>query len=159
VNNRLRAIVLAATAALPLGGCAVNIGETAEIAGPLQQTATGSLTVRFQGIETPSGQIMLAMFDNAAAHDAGGAPVRVAAVPATSATAVLQFEGLAPGDYGIKVFHDLDGDGTIDSNPFGVPLEPFAFSNDAQAEAGPAMWAVTRFPVSAGANTITITIK
>jgi uncharacterized protein (DUF2141 family) len=158
MNTRPLAVIVAA-AALALGGCAVSIGETAEIAGPLQQAANGSLTVRFQGIETPSGQIMLAMFDNAAAHDAGGAPVRVAAVPVEGTSAVVQFEGLAPGDYGIKVFHDLDGDGTMDRNPFGMPLEPFAFSNDARAEAGPAMWAATRFPVSAGANTITITIK
>jgi uncharacterized protein (DUF2141 family) len=158
MNIRLFAVTVA-TAALPLGGCAVSIGDNAELARPLEQAAAASLTVRFQGIETPTGQIMLAMFDNAAAHDAGGAPVRVAAVPVAGATAVLQFEGLAPGDYGIKVFHDLDGDGTMDSNPFGMPLEPFAFSNDAKAEAGPAMWAATRFPVAAGSNTITITFK
>lgn len=158
MNNRLATIVLAAAAALPLGGCAVNIGKTTEIArapAPMEP----SLTIRFQGIETPTGQIMLSMFDSQRAHDQNGAPVRVAAVPVAGASAVVQFEGLVPGDYAVKAFHDVDGDGRMGTNPFGMPLEPFAFSNDAKAEAGPAKWAAARFPVVAGANTIAITIK
>lgn len=156
LTRLLPALIVAA--ALPLGGCAVSIGDRGEVArAPVP--AGAALTVRFQGIETPKGQIMLAMFDSEAAHDKGGAPVRVAAVPVVSPTATLQFDGLAPGDYAIKVFHDLDGDSQMDSNPFGMPIEPFAFSNDAKAEGGPAMWAATHFPVIAGANTVTITIK
>jgi uncharacterized protein (DUF2141 family) len=148
-----------AAAALPLGGCAISINEPGAPSASVAQPAAASLTVRFEGIETPKGQIMLAMFDSAEAHDRGGAPVRVAAVPVAGPTAVIQLEDLAPGDYGIKVFHDLDGDGDMDTNPFGMPVEPFAFSNDAKAEGGPALWAATRFPVAAGANTIRITIK
>ena len=150
--------VLIAVLALPLGGCAVSIGDSGDVVR-VPASAASSLTVRLQGIETPKGQIMLAMFDSAAAHDRGGEPVRAAAVPVTGASAVTTFEGLAPGDYAIKLFHDLDGDNQMDTNPFGMPIEPFAFSNDAKAEGGPAMWEATRFPVAAGANTITISIK
>ncbi len=145
--------VLIAVLALPLGGCAVSIGDSGDVVR-VPAPAASSLTVRLQGIETPKGQIMLAMFDSAAAHDRGGEPVRAAAVPVTGASAVTTFEGLAPGDYAIKLFHDLDGDNQMDTNPFGMPIEPFAFSNDAKAEGGPAMWEATRFPVAAGANTI-----
>lgn len=146
-------------AALPLGGCVMSINDPGAPSPSAARAATGNLTVRFEGIETPEGQIMLAMFDSAQAHDKGGPPVRVAAVPVTGPSAIIQIEGLAPGDYGIKVFHDLDGDSQMDTNPFGMPIEPFAFSNNARAEGGPALWAATRFPIVAGANAIRITIK
>lgn len=152
----LSALLVALT--LPLGGCAVSIGETTEIVRtPVPAAAT--LTVRFEGIEAPSGQIMLSLFDSQNAHDQNGAPARVAAVDVNGKTAVVQFEGIAPGDYAIKAFHDVDGNGQMATNPFGMPLEPFAFSNNAKAEGGPAKWDAARFPVAAGANTVTISIK
>lgn len=145
--------------AVPLGGCAISIGDTAPAPRAAAPESSASLVVRFQGIETPTGQIMLSVFDSEAAHDQGGKPVRVAAVPIEGTGATANFEGLAPGNYAIKAFHDVDGDEQMGTNPFGMPLEPFAFSNDAKAEGGPAKWAASRFPVAAGANTITIRIK
>lgn len=146
-------------AALPLGGCAVSIGDRGSPASAAAPARAASLTIRFEGIETPAGQIMLSVFDNAAAHDQNGAPVRVAAVPVEGTTAVARFEGLKPGDHAVKSFHDIDGDGKMGSNPFGMPFEPFAFSNNAKAQGGPPPWEAARFPVAAGANAIRITIK
>lgn len=145
-------------AALPLGGCVVSINDPGS-ASPAVVPTTATLTVRFEGIETPSGQIMLSVFDNADAHDKGGAPVRVAAVPIEGSTANARFEGLAPGDYAVKAFHDVDGDGKMGTNPFGMPIEPFAFSNNAKVNGGPPLWDAARFAVVSGANTVTIAIK
>lgn len=160
MSNRLVTPLLIVVAALPLGGCAISIGDrgtpSPAVAAP---TRAASLAVRFEGIETPRGQIMLSVFDNAADHDQNGAPVRVAAVPIEGTTALASFVGLPPGDYAVKAFHDIDGDGMLGSNPFGIPLEPFAFSNDAKAQGGPPRWEAARFPVVAGANAIRITIK
>lgn len=146
-------------ACLPLGGCAISIGD--EVAAPRAgvATQTASLTVQFRGIETPSGSIMMSVFDSESAHDGGGEPARVAMADIEGTTANAVFEGLAPGEYAVKAFHDVDGDGTMDTNPFGMPIEPFAFSNDAPAKGGPARWEAARFPVVEGANRITITIK
>ncbi len=160
MHTRLITPLLIVAATLPLGGCAISIGDrgapTPAAAAPAR---AATLAIRFEGIETPKGQIMLSVFDNAAAHDQNGAPVRVAAVPVEGTTALATFEGLAPGDYAVKAFHDLDGDGKMGSNPFGMPLEPFAFSNDAKAQGGPPRWEAARFPVAAGANAIRISIK
>lgn len=159
-DNLLLTIVLTA-AALPLGGCVVSIGDrvdTPHAAAPAAAT-TADLVVRFEKIETPTGQIMMSLFDKGDAYDAGGKPVRLAAVPVEGTAATARFEGLAPGDYAIKAFHDVDGDGAMATNPFGIPLEPYAFSNDAKAEGGPAKWEAARFAVAPGANTVTIAIK
>ena len=37
----------------------------------------------------------------------------------------------------IRLFQDLDGDGELDKNAFGIPTEPFGFSNDPVIRFGP----------------------
>lgn len=151
--------LLLAAAALPLGGCAISINDPGAPSPSIAGAAAATLTIRFEGVETPNGQIMLSVFDNGAAHDGNGAPVRVAAVPVDGTTALASFEGLTPGDYAVKAFHDIDGDGRMGTNPFGMPLERYAFSNNGKAQGGPPRWEAARFPVTAGANTIRIAIK
>lgn len=161
MRNPLLSTLLTA-AGIALGGCVVTIGTAAIAAGQVASqpaAAAADLVIRFEGIETHTGQIMLSVFDNAAAHDEGGKPVRAAIVPAEGANATAVFAGLAPGDYAIKAFHDVDGDGKMGTNPFGMPLEPFAFSNSAKAEGGPPRWEAARFTVAAGDNAVTIAIK
>lgn len=150
--------VLLAGASLALsGGLALFGSAPAQAADVPAEGAT--LAVRFEGIEAPTGQIMMSLFDSADAHDRGGAPVRVARVAIENGVAVARFSGLKPGDYAVKAFHDVDGDGKMGTNPFGMPIEPFAFSNNARAAGGPARWEAARFAVAAGDTAITITIK
>ena len=125
---------------------------------PAAAAADATLTVAFRDIKTPKGAIMAALFDTEAAYKGQGAPVRAFAVPVAGAEASTELKGLPPGRYGISAFHDVDGDGKMKTNPFGVPLEPFAFSNGAQAQMGPPPWEAVAFEVTAGANTQTLSI-
>jgi uncharacterized protein (DUF2141 family) len=70
----------------------------------------------------------------------------------------ITFAPLKPGTYAIKAFHDLNGDGKMNTNPFGIPTEPYAFSNDASGVMGPPGWTDAAFEVKAGANRQTIDI-
>ena len=124
-----------------------------------QPAAISTLTIKFDGIKTPTGAVMVALFDTEVAHDKGGAPVRGGMAKVAGATAELIIPGLAPGRYAIKVYHDLNGNGQMDSNPFGMPLEPYAFSNDALPQGGPATWAQAGFDLAAGAVTTTISFR
>lgn len=148
------------TALLAMGGGA-SAQDKAQAAAPAgapaaqtlgAQAGTATLTIRFEGLVAPTGQVMLALFDSQAAHDGGGKPVRGASAPADGATAVATFEGLPPGRYAVRAFHDIDGDGQMKTNPFGTPLEPFAFSNNAVAQGGPAGWVAASFDVPTGAS-------
>lgn len=105
-----------------------------------------------------SGTVMVALFDSAAAFNGGsGQPVASAAIPA-SGRVVATFEDLPAGDYAMKAFHDVNGDGQMNTNPFGMPTEPFAFSNNAVGNMGPARWDRARFTVS-GETAQTISIR
>jgi len=43
----------------------------------------------------------------------------------------------------------VDGNGQMNSNAFGIPSEPYAFSNNAQGTMGPAKWDAAKFIVTA----------
>ena len=60
---------------------------------------------------------------------------------------VLCFRDVAPGRYAVKLFHDRNGDGELATNLFGIPSEPFGFSNNAPAQFGPPAFADAAFDV------------
>jgi uncharacterized protein (DUF2141 family) len=135
-------VIAAALAAAPLS-----------VAGPaVAQSADSRLTFTFEtGAET--GAVMVALYADEAAYESGAARVDVAAGERAAV-----FENLPAGAYGMKAFHDVNGNGKMDVNPFGMPTEPFAFSNNAVGNMGPARWDRARFDV-AGATAQTIRIR
>ncbi len=115
-----------------------------------------SVTFEFETGST-TGSVMVVLFSSKAGYD-GNQPVAAMTVPASASPVTVTFDGLAPGSYGMKSFHDLDGDGEMDTNPFGMPIEPYAFSNNAVGNMGPASWERARFNVN-GAVVQTITLR
>jgi uncharacterized protein (DUF2141 family) len=153
-NNHLGATVMNRFTQI-ISAIAINLPALA--AASANQPA--ALEVAFTGIETQTGNIMLAMFDSEQAYNGQGAPIRVSMVAANAAEAKTMIEGLPAGKYAIKSFHDIDGDGKMGTNPFGIPTEPFAFSNNAAGNMGPAKWADANFEISAGNNSHSIVIQ
>jgi uncharacterized protein (DUF2141 family) len=149
--NRLIAAAILTTPALTAGALA----QTSEAGPPVASTAPApaakpgaSLTVTFSNIAEPKGEILFALFDNEASFDRGGKAVRTIMLPVTGNTASIAVPDLPPGRYGIKALHDLDGDKKMTSNPYGMPIEPFAFSNNAVGNMGPAKWVDAAFDVA-----------
>jgi uncharacterized protein (DUF2141 family) len=116
----------------------------------------GKLTLTVTGIKEAKGALMIAVFDEDTYGK--GKPVAASAVPVTGVTASTTID-LAPGRYGIQMFHDVDGDGKMGTNPFGMPIEPFGFSNNAPAQFGPAAWKDAAFDVPAGASAHAIALN
>jgi len=134
---------------------------------PAQASASASETrpsgaIRFV-FETgaASGKLMVALYDSAEAYG-GGAPVRAAQIDVNAAQSEAVFENLPAGTYAMKAFHDVDGNGRMNTNPFGMPAEPFAFSNNARGNMGPASWQRSQFELAGGLSAPlvqTITIR
>lgn len=152
-------LILATTAALAALVVSTTIVRAEAAPAAATVPANAQVTVVFTGITTPTGAVLLSVYDSQAAFDGGGKPVRAAMVPATGTSVETALAGLPAGRYAIKAFHDIDGDMKMAVNPFGMPTEPFAFSNDAVGNRGPAKWADAAFTVTAGANRHTITIR
>jgi uncharacterized protein (DUF2141 family) len=109
-------------------------------------------------VAAPTGRVMVALFNNEANYGGEGQPVRYAMIDAAGASRQVRFEDLPDGDYAMRAFHDVDGDGKMKTNPFGMPIEPFAFSNNAAGNMGPASWERAKFAAT-GAVVQTISLK
>ena len=123
----------------------------------LQPAETSVIEITFD-VGAGEGVIMAALFDSEAAYDGGGAAVRGVRIDVAGGERVARFEGLPPGDYALRAFHDVNGDGEMNTNPFGMPTEPYGFSNNAVGNMGPASWERAHFAVS-GETRQTITLR
>lgn len=119
--------------------------------------AASDLTVTVEGIAKPQGAIMLGLFDEAT-YDGDGA-VDGASLEVAGTSVSVTFEGLEPGEYAVRLYHDVNDDGEMNTNPFGMPTEPYAFSNDAKGRFGPAKWEDAKFSVGSDATAHTITMN
>ncbi len=109
-------------------------------------SGTASITVTLTGIKDVKGSIQAGLFNSEDNYKGGG--VRGATVDVKADTVIINFANLPDGDYAIKLFHDVDGNGKMNANLFGMPTEPFAFSNNAVGKMGPAKWKDAKFTVS-----------
>ncbi|MCS6626435.1 DUF2141 domain-containing protein [Roseibacterium beibuensis] len=139
---------------LSLTAAALALALSAPAVAQDARRSTVSLTFE-TGSET--GAVMVALYDSGAAYS-GGRPVGQARLDVAAGQRTATFDGLPAGDYAAKAFHDVDGDGEMNTNPFGMPTEPYAFSNNAVGNMGPASWERARFTVS-GPTAQTISIR
>lgn len=146
------------TSALAVAACAPAMAG--EVAAPVTAATAGAPATVTLNLErgARTGHIMVVLFDSEAAYNGGGQPVRQAMVDAANDPTTAVFEGLPTGTYAAKMFHDVNGNGRMDTNPFGMPTEPYAFSNNAVGNMGPAGWDRASFPVN-GDTTQTIRIR
>lgn len=103
-----------------------------------------TLTVVLDGLTSDAGTAAVALYDSPAAFQALAEPVRKARLEIVDRRCTWTVEGLPPGNYAVTAYHDLDGDGELDKGAFGIPSEPYGFSNGARGKLGPPTWKAVR---------------
>jgi uncharacterized protein (DUF2141 family) len=112
--------------------------------------SAGALSITVNGLRQSRGAVLVGLYDSPAsfdraielASDAGflNDPDRVAGA-ALRANSMLRsgiiFRNLPPGRYAVILFQDENGTGRLAKNFWGVPTEPYGFSNNAQGMLGP----------------------
>ena len=116
------------------------------------------IEVRIENLRSSEGHVRVALHQRVAEVDF---PDDAGIVSATFSRAVagsmrLVFTDLAPGDYAVAAFHDVDQDGELARNVLGMPTEGIGFSNGARGSMGPPSFndaAVTVGPDEIGLST------
>jgi uncharacterized protein (DUF2141 family) len=117
---------------------------------PGPEARAGALSITIDGLRESRGTVLVGLYDSRASFDRAielasdtgflNDPDRVAGA-ALRANGMLRggvtFRNLPPGRYAVILFHDEHGNGRLDKNFWGVPTEPYGFSNDAQGILGP----------------------
>jgi len=126
------------------------------VAAPAFAADDSTVTLTFD-TAAATGEIMVVLFNSEAAYGGQGAPVAQAMIDVAAGQHTATFT-VPAGDYAVKSFHDVNGDGRMNTNPFGMPTEPYAFSNNARGNMGPATWEQAHFTVE-GDTAQTISLR
>lgn len=128
-------------------------------AAPAQaQAARARLTIHVQGVLAKGGLVRLGLYDKAA-YEKDGEPVASADVPARAGETVIVLANIAPGDYAIETYQDVNSNDKMDQTWIGLPLEPYGFSRDAKPFLSKPGFADVRITLTAGENSQTINLQ
>ena len=98
----------------------------------LAHVATGAdLQLEIINITEPVGTINWSLFDSPEHYQQNQNPVMTARNRVNGDSLQLTLHDLPPGTYAVKLFHDVNGNGELDTNLVGMPVEGYGFSNDA----------------------------
>ncbi len=130
----------------------VLIASASLIAKPHQ----GELTVVVKNIENVEGSLSIVLFDSEGdfLNDGNQLIKKVNKKGEISVT----FKNVEEGTYAISVIHDQNESGDLDTGLFGIPTEPYGFSNDAKGSFGPPSYADSKFEFE-GDKTIEINLN
>ncbi|MBK7870897.1 MAG: DUF2141 domain-containing protein [Saprospiraceae bacterium] len=96
---------------------------------PLISMNKGTLTLIVKNVEAANGALHIAIYESESQFLKKAAIGKV--IPVISTTnCEIPIPELPFGKYAIAVFHDLNENGKLDKNSFGIPTEPYAFSNN-----------------------------
>ena len=114
------------------------------------------LIVRVENVKSKDGNLAVGLFKNPQSFLEEAAFGKKQSI--SESTVTVKYQGLEKGTYAVSIFHDRNGNGELDANLFGIPKEPYAFSNNAKGMFGPPSFQDCQFEVSSGRNEIVITL-
>ena len=101
----------------------------------LAQLDAQCLTLEVHGIAQPKGNLYVAIYDSQ--ENFMKTPVAALRVEVKADTLRIPCQGLPPGEYALSLYQDVNGNGRLDTGTFGIPQEPYGFSNNARGTMGP----------------------
>ena len=116
-----------------------------------------ALGISFTNIQEAKGSLYIGIYDSEAAF-MKEEMVRFKKIMPVKAAGIfnLDVSDLQPGIYAISCFHDLNNNGKLDTNLFGIPTEPYGFSNNARPKFRAPKWAEAKFELKTGSGQISI---
>ena len=115
--------------------------------------STGNLTVNIGGLKNQKGQICFSLFDSSKGFPGDkNRALEAKCVKLKNASVPFKLGSVKAGSYAVAIFHDVNGDGTLNRNSFGIPKEGFGFSGNPRIITGPPKFSDSAVIV-AGTNT------
>jgi uncharacterized protein (DUF2141 family) len=88
------------------------------------------LTVNVTGLENNDGVLQFGLYNNPDQFPIVGETLKMVRVKTTSTSRKYTFKNLPKGNYAVAIYQDENNNDNCDKNFLGVPIEPYAFSND-----------------------------
>jgi uncharacterized protein (DUF2141 family) len=122
------------------------------------QAPRARLTVHVRGVLAKGGLVRLGLYDRAG-YEKDGEPVAFADVPAKAGETVIVLAPVAPGDYAIETYQDVNANDKMDQTLIGLPEEPYGFSRDARPFLSRPGFGAVKITLAPGENSQTIHLQ
>ncbi len=96
----------------------------------VQPVQAADLDVLVENITEHRGTLYWSVFDSEADYKADDNAVISAKSRVSGDTVRVTVHDLPHGEYAVKLFHDANGNGEMDTNMLGIPKEGYGFSNN-----------------------------
>ncbi len=90
--------------------------------------SSGTLNLEIKNVKNKKGQIRVTIFDKKKNFLKKGTDIPVSITK--TGTISVSLDDLSFGNYAISIYHDVNNNGKLDTNFFGIPEEPYGFSNN-----------------------------
>ncbi len=136
--------------------CGISLLSAVLLTAP---AAAGDLSVEVGGIRSADGTVNVGLHAETAGVRFPGENGMIAGSWRQARIGSLQvvFAGLPAGRYAVAVHHDENGNGELDTNLIGQPVEGYGFANDAMGFMNPPEFAEAS--VEVGDKPVSITVN
>jgi uncharacterized protein (DUF2141 family) len=114
------------------------------LAGPVS-AAAADVEVMVTELKHEGARVQCALFASADGFPNAHNAIAKTVAPVVAGQAVCRFAAVPEGSHALAAFEDRNGNGALDVNLFGVPVEGVAFSRDARGRLGPPGFEAARF--------------
>jgi uncharacterized protein (DUF2141 family) len=128
----------------------------------MQPDSGAELRVSISNIRQAQGSIYVAVYNNEAdflSTDSERIQYRKIVSVGSTGSLDISFPNLPPGNYAISCFHDVNGNGKLDTNLLGIPSEPYCFSNNARPKFRAPYWSEAKFYLAANGASQSIRLE
>ena len=109
-------------------GIAINLSNSRVYAN---NNLSGNLTVEINGFRNREGQACVSLFASSQGFPNNRKNVvQRQCNKITSVPLIVNFRNLKAGNYAVAIIHDTNGDGTLNRNDLGMPIEGYGFSRN-----------------------------
>ncbi len=130
----------------------ISLGLIVSGASIKTNTEKVNVTIKVEGLRSAKGSVGISLYNEKGEFPGEGAiQTKVVKLESTKHFEVV-FEGLEAGEYAVALMHDENGNGDLDFNEYGMPLEGFGFSNNVDVSMGPATFQQAAFKVNESVN-------
>jgi uncharacterized protein (DUF2141 family) len=108
----------------------------------------GNIIVIISGFENSNGECWFAIDNSEGIYESEDSVYIGKILPIINNKVVITIDSLQYGNYAIRVFHDENSNGEVDTNFLGIPTEDYGYSNNASAWFGPPSWERAMFKLN-----------
>ena len=119
---------------------------TSLLSAPAFGQTSATITVNVSNISTEEGRILISLFNSEESFL--GKPYKALSAMPDKNGVTFDFTGITAGEYTISVIHDLNSNGTLDTNFMGIPSEPYGISMEGKNRFAPPSYSDALFTVN-----------